>query len=63
MVVLVNGKPDFGKLLAREQASASLKIRMLARALPATYVAFDLLYARYEPLLDQSFEKRRARET
>ena len=61
MVVLVNGKPDFGKLLSREQTCASLKIRMLARALPATYVAFDLLYARYEPLLDQPLEKRRAR--
>jgi ATP-dependent DNA ligase len=61
MVVLVDGKPHFGKLLSREQTRASLKIRMLARSLPATYVAFDLLYARYEPLLDQPLQKRQAR--
>jgi bifunctional non-homologous end joining protein LigD len=61
VVVLVAGKPDFGKLLVREQTRASLKIRMLAHALPATYVAFDLLYARYESLMDQPLQRRRAR--
>ena len=54
------GKPDFGKLLAREQTRASLKVRMLARTLPATFVAFDLLYAGYESLLDHPLQRRRA---
>jgi ATP-dependent DNA ligase len=61
MVVLENGKPHFGQLLAREQTRASLKVRMLARYLPATYVVFDLLYVSYKSLLDQPLEKRRAK--
>jgi ATP-dependent DNA ligase len=61
VVVLVAGKPDFSKLLAREQTRTLLKIRMLTQALPATYVAFDLLYTGYEPLLDQPLQRRRAK--
>jgi len=61
MVVLVDGKPDFGKLLAREQTRASLKVRMLARYLPATFVAFDLLFGSYQSIMDQPLLKRRAR--
>jgi bifunctional non-homologous end joining protein LigD len=61
VVVLVAGKPDFSKLLALEQTQAPLKVRMLTHSLPATYVAFDLLYAGYEPLLDQSLQRRRAK--
>jgi bifunctional non-homologous end joining protein LigD len=34
---------------------------MLARSLPAVYVAFDLLYADYEPLFEQPLERRRER--
>jgi ATP-dependent DNA ligase len=59
MVVLVGGKPAFGKLLTREQTQDPLKVRMLARSLPAVYVVFDLLYANYEPLLDLPLEERR----
>jgi ATP-dependent DNA ligase len=61
MIVLSGGKPAFGKLLTREQTQDPLKIRMLARSLPAVYVVFDLLYADYEPLLDQPLEGRRER--
>jgi ATP dependent DNA ligase domain len=61
MVVLVGGKPAFGKLLTREQTQDPLKVRMLARSLPAVYVVFDILYAAYEPVLDQPLERRRER--
>jgi bifunctional non-homologous end joining protein LigD len=61
MIVLEGGKPAFGKLLTREQTQDPLKIRMLARSLPAVYVAFDLLYADYEPLFEQPLERRRER--
>jgi ATP-dependent DNA ligase len=50
VVVLRQGKPDFGLLLSRNQARASLKIQSLARTFPATYVVFDLLYNRFESL-------------
>ena len=51
VVVLRQGKPDFGLLLSRNQARASLKIQSLARTFPATYVVFDLVYHRFESLL------------
>ena len=47
MVVLTGGKSDFQRLQAREQAQRPLKIRMLSRSMPATYVVFDLLYHAY----------------
>src|SRR5260370_13860550 len=46
VVVLQEGKPNFGLLPSRNQARAPLKIQSLARTLPATYVVFDLLYPR-----------------
>src|SRR5437879_60287 len=38
VVVLRQGKPDFGLLLSRNQARASFRIQFLARILPVTYV-------------------------
>src|SRR6266702_2221179 len=61
VVVLRQGKPDFGLLLSRNQTRGSLKIQSLARTLPDTYVVFDLLYARYASLLAQPLGKRRKR--
>jgi len=45
VVVLQNGKPSFGLLLACNQDRAPFKIRSLARTLPVAYVDFDLLYS------------------
>src|SRR6266446_2501021 len=61
VVVLRQGKPDFGLLLSRNQARASFRIQFLARILPVTYVVFDLLYERYESLLAQPLSTRRKR--
>jgi len=60
MVVLHQGRPDFGRLLSRDLACQPLKIQLLARSLPATYVAFDLLYARHRSLLSAPLHQRRA---
>src|SRR5262249_5788479 len=59
MVVLQQGQPDFRKLLSRDLACQPLKIQLLARSLPATYVAFDLLYARHRSLLSVPLHQRR----
>ena len=60
VVVLHEGRPDFGRLLSRDQAGSALKIRLSARSMPATYMVFDLLYEAYESLLDRPlFERRR----
>jgi bifunctional non-homologous end joining protein LigD len=61
VVVLRQGKPDFGLLLSRNQTRAPLKIKTLARTFPATYVVFDLLYERFEPLLMLPLWARRQR--
>ena len=61
VVVLRQGKPDFGLLLSRNQTRAPFKIRTLARTFPATYVVFDLLYERFEPLLALPLVARRQR--
>jgi bifunctional non-homologous end joining protein LigD len=44
LVVLAQGRPDFRKLQQREQQSDPVKISLLAPQLPATYIAFDVLY-------------------
>jgi len=61
LIVLHDGKPHFGLLLSRNQTYAPLKIHCLARMLPATYVVFDLLYDRFEPLLALPLSMRRER--
>ncbi len=50
------GRPDYHRLRRRLQAGAAL-----AREIPISYVAFDLLYARGKPLLRQPLERRRSR--
>ncbi len=44
LVVLSQGKSDFRRLQQREQLADPLKIEIMSRQLPATYVVFDLLY-------------------
>jgi bifunctional non-homologous end joining protein LigD len=61
VVVLRQGKPDFGMLLSRNQARSPLKIQSLARTLPATYVVFDLLYDRFDSLMALPLWARRQR--
>src|SRR6266852_3706263 len=61
VVVLRQGKPDFGLLLSRNQARAPLKIQSLARTFPATYIVFDLLYDRFESHLALPLWARRQR--
>jgi ATP-dependent DNA ligase len=61
VVVLRQGKPDFGLLLSRNQARASLKIQSLARTFPVTYIVFDLLYHRFDSLLAMPLRARRQR--
>ncbi|MCA9243851.1 MAG: hypothetical protein KDA32_07865 [Phycisphaerales bacterium] len=58
IVVLENGKPSFNKLLQRDQQREPKKIAMLAKRLPATYIAFDTLFdagvnVMREPLIER----------
>jgi ATP-dependent DNA ligase len=61
IVVLRDGRPDFGLLLSREHARERLRIAGAARAYPATYVVFDQLYSGFVSRLSDPLEARRAR--
>ncbi len=50
-MVLHQGRPEFRRLQQREQAADPAKIRLLAQRLPATYVAFDILFLNDEKRL------------
>jgi bifunctional non-homologous end joining protein LigD len=47
--------------MTRESARTDLKIRSLTKTTPVTYIAFDLLYENYEPLLKLPLIERRER--
>ena len=51
--------PDFALIQSRDKTRSPLKIRTLSRTQPATYIAFDLLYEHYVPLLGTPLLQRR----
>ena len=61
LVVFADGRPDFYRLLSRDQTCDPFKIQLASRLRPATYVVFDLLYDDYRPLLAQPLSERRRR--
>jgi bifunctional non-homologous end joining protein LigD len=56
-----NGKPSFQRLQRRMNISGEGQIQRTAKAIPATYVAFDLLFLDGHSLLDLPYEERRER--
>lgn len=44
IVIFHNGKTNFNKLQQREHIEDPLKIKLLSRSIPATYIVFDILY-------------------
>jgi bifunctional non-homologous end joining protein LigD len=62
LVVLdADGKPDFPAVLGRENARRPERIAQLARQRPVVFVAFDLLFERFESLLERPLRDRRDR--
>jgi len=45
LIVLTEGKSDFGKLQQREHVSDPLRAELNAEMMPVTYMAFDILYS------------------
>jgi bifunctional non-homologous end joining protein LigD len=56
-----DGKPDFQALQAREQVRTEQRAARSVPACPATYIVFDQLYERFEPILQQRCDTRRQR--
>ena len=61
MVVLREGKPDFGLLQSRDKTRSALKINALSQVEPATYIVFDVLYENHACLLKEPLQNRRQR--
>lgn len=61
IVVLDGGKPDFNRLLSREQSRSPLRIRSMAKTMPATYIVFDQLFQDHRSLLNKPLLERRSR--
>jgi DNA ligase D-like protein (predicted ligase) len=61
LVVLREGVPDFPALQTREHVEGELRIELLSRTIPATFVAFDLLYLDGKPLVNLPLTDRKAK--
>ncbi len=61
LVALVDGAPDFRRLMSRVQARDPRRIDALVRGTPVQYVVFDLLHRRFEPTFDLPLATRRER--
>lgn len=59
VVVLREGKPDFLALQAREHLGDELRIGLLSRLTPVTFMAFDLLYLDGRSLVDLPLMERK----
>lgn len=59
IVVMKDGKPSFRGMISREQARDERRAAELARALPAVYVPFDVLYRGGKSLMDEPLTERR----
>jgi bifunctional non-homologous end joining protein LigD len=58
---MVNGRPSFEALQSRVNLQERVAITRASKALPVTYVAFDLLYLDGQSLLTTPVEDRKAR--
>jgi DNA ligase D-like protein (predicted ligase) len=60
VAVFEDGKPSFHALAKRDHQSEQMRIDYLSRALPASYVVFDILYARGTSLMDLPLVERKS---
>ncbi|RLA85914.1 MAG: DNA ligase [Deltaproteobacteria bacterium] len=60
LVVLRDGRPHFPSLQEREHVIDSVKAELLSRELPATYIAFDILYVEGQEVTKNPLMERKA---
>lgn len=60
IVVFRDGKPSFPSVLTR-QSKTKLAIERGVKSMPATFIAFDLLYENYQPIMGKPLRERRER--
>lgn len=60
IVVMWDGRPSFEKLQERERPGTAIHMNYLVKTLPATYVAFDVLYIGDESVMNRPQMERKA---
>ena len=63
LIVLKDAGPHLSSLQSRLHVSDGLKMAHLARALPVTYIVFDVLYDNFTSVMSESLKVRRDRLT
>jgi ATP-dependent DNA ligase len=59
IAVFADGRPSFAKLAERDHQNERLRIDYLSRAMPASYVVFDILYAKERSVMDLPLRERK----
>jgi DNA ligase D-like protein (predicted ligase) len=59
IAVFSDGRPDFSDLSVREHQTERLKIDYLSQAMPASFVVFDILYAKGKSIMDRPLSERK----
>ncbi|MCL5780074.1 MAG: non-homologous end-joining DNA ligase [Firmicutes bacterium] len=59
IVILQDGKPSFSALQTRGKISDALKVKRLSRQIPATFIAFDVLYKAGENVMGMTTRERK----
>jgi DNA ligase D-like protein (predicted ligase) len=59
IAVFSNGKPDFAALAAREHQNDKLRINYLSKAMPASYIVFDILESEGKRVMDRPLSERK----
>jgi len=59
IAVFADGRPSFAKLAERDHQSERLRIDHLSRVMPASYVVFDILYAKERSVMDLPLRERK----
>lgn len=60
MAVFSNGIPNFSSLAVRDQQVDSIRIDYLSKAMPASYIVFDILYKGEESLMNLPLLERKS---
>lgn len=60
ITVFVKGRPSFRALAERDHQNERMLIEYLSRAMPVSYVVFDILYAKGKSVMDQPLRERKA---
>jgi DNA ligase D-like protein (predicted ligase) len=59
IAVFSDGKPDFAALAEREHQTRKLKIEYISKTTPASYVVFDILYAKGKNVMSLPLKERK----